>query len=159
MIFTRVIWSLEHSCFCSLSCFQCCLMGRERPRSAHNENAFYVARLKCWRLNWSYPRCLTRLWWNGFQHGGEEAPSTIRFVLGAKAKETRISPAQQMVKAGYKADASESSRQVTSSSTTRLFRRFQGRESSETISVPVNHWSSPWVSTSADRSLSQFSIC
>lgn len=65
-----------------------------------------------------------------------EAPLTTRFVLGAKAKETRISPAQ--VKAGYKADVSERSCQVTTSSTTPLFRRFQGRESSDTTSIPVS---------------------
>lgn len=141
MIFTPVIWSLDHSgtCFCSVSCFQCWLIGRERPRSTHNENAFYVARLFCCRLNWSYPRCLTRFWrperfaawrWrNTLNH-------PLCVVKGAKAKETRISLAQ--VKAGYKADVSESSRQVTTSSTTRLFRRFQGSESSDTISVPVN---------------------
>lgn len=138
MIFTQVIWSLEHSgTFVPSVVFNAdSLAERDLVRPIMKMLFMWLASFAgIWTdlahaVWWGYDG------WKGLQHGVEEAPLTTRFVLGAKAKDTRISPAQ--VKAGYKADVSESFRQVTTSGATCLFRRFQGSKSSDPISVPVS---------------------
>lgn len=59
------------------------------------------------------------------------------------------------VKAEYKADVSEQSLQVTTSSLPRLFRRFLGQKRfrhGQYSCQSVSHWSSSWFGTTADCS-------
>lgn len=138
MIFTQDIWGLEHSgTFVPSVVFNADLLAeRDHVRPTMKMLFMWLVSFAGVQTDLAHTVWWGYDGWNGLQHGVEEAPLTTRFVLGAKAKETRIPPAQ--VKAGYKADVSESSRQVTTSSTTHLFRRCQGSKSSDTISVPVS---------------------